>query len=191
MKQKKILTREMLGISEDAFILAVVGARLSCEADDEFFDMLEGVANEEEIIIMMLGYFDRKDEIKQKYPELYEKIIFEGFKDDILAYLGVCNLYVNPIRIGGGTSCVEAMDKGLPVVTTDNGDVAVNAGESFITENYETMQKLIIRYKKDNEFYKKQSELALSRAKELQDTDKAFIELIEEFMEREERYGRK
>lgn len=191
IKQEQLVTRKMLGISKDAFILAVVGARLSYEADNKFFDMLECVAEEEDITIMMLGYFDREDEVKQKYPALSEKIIFEGFKHDILAYLGVCNLYVNPIRTGGGTSCVEAMQKGLPVVTTGNGDVAVNAGEGFITENYETMQKLIVRYKKDNDFYRKQSELALLRAGELQDTEKAFIELIEEFLEREEKYGRK
>lgn len=120
----------------------------------------------------------------EKHPVLEGAIRCEGAVKEVLAYMELCDLYINPIRTGGGISCVEAMIKGVPVVTTGKGDVALNAGEGFVVKDYEEMKKITLRYINDIEFYMKQSEKAKERANELIDTDRVFWEVICEFMER-------
>ena len=103
----------------------------------------------------------------------------------MLSFMEHMDLYINPTRMGGGTSSVEAMDKGVPVVTVRRGDVYTNTGEDFGVENYEEMLKLIERYRTDKEFYQKMSERAKERAAYLQDTDGIFTELLNQVRTRE------
>lgn len=185
VEQCGFVTRTELNIAQNDFVLVLVGGRLSAELTSEFFEILDAINEITPITIVILGEYNKEEELQQQYPNLASQIKNLGFQSDILAYLEICDLYVNPIRTGGGTSCVEAMSKGLPVVTTPYGDVAVNAGDDFITENYDTMKDLIIKYKNDKIFYQNQSELAKKRAEELLDTDGAFKEVLREFCNRE------
>lgn len=87
--------------------------------------------------------------------------------------------------MGGGTSSVEALSKGVPVVTTDYGDVAVNVGEDFIVKDYDDMSKTIIKYIDDEDFYKEKSLKAKKRSEVLLDSDGQFTKLIKEYENRE------
>ncbi|MDR1059864.1 MAG: flavodoxin, partial [Clostridiales bacterium] len=97
---------------------------------------------------------------------------------DMLAVCEVCDLYVNPLRAGGGSSVAEAMFKGLPAVTLAHGDVAVGAGPDFCVESYEAMRAQIARYAADRGFYAEMSQKAKSRAAEIMDTDSALAEIV-------------
>lgn len=185
-EQTEHITREQLGIPQDAFVLAVVGARLDVEVTENFCEMLESVLNEK-IVVAFLGEYNEYYKInKEKYPKLKKYSYYLGFCADILAYLECCDLYVNPIRSGGGTSSVESLYKGVPVVTTEYGDVPTNVGEAFWVKDYEEMKKVIKRYYSDSEFYQKQSEYALQRVKRLLDTDGEFVKIISEMERREQ-----
>jgi hypothetical protein len=185
-EQTEHITRQQLGIPQDAFVLAVVGARLDVEVTNSFCDMLESVLNEK-IVVAFLGEYNEYCKInKEKYPKLKKYSYYLGFCTDILAYLECCDLYVNPIRSGGGTSSVESLYKGVPVVTTEYGDVPTNVGEEFWVKDYEEMKKVIKRYYSDSEFYQKQSEYALQRVKRLLDTDGEFVKIISEMERREQ-----
>lgn len=185
-EQTEHITREQLGIPQDAFVLAVVGARLDVEVTNSFCDMLESVLNEK-IVVAFLDEYNEYCKINQeKYPKLKKYSYYLGFCTDILAYLECCDLYVNPIRSGGGTSSVESLYKGVPVVTTEYGDVPTNVGENFWVKDYEEMKKVIKRYYSDSEFYQKQSEYALQRVKRLLDTDGEFVKIISEMERREQ-----
>jgi hypothetical protein len=72
------------------------------------------------------------------------------------------------------------MFKGVPVVSVNFGDVAVNAGEDFCVKDYAEMQDRIRRYYSDIEFYKAGSELAKKRAERLLDTDGEFVRILNE-----------
>ena len=185
VKQERVFTRQEFGLKDSDFVLLLMGMRLNDEVTDELLQMLEEVRRQTEICVMLVGKFARMQEVVDNYPELAKKMYFMGMQTDVMAYIELCDLYVNPRRTGGGMSCVEAMSKGLPVVTMPNCDVAVNAGEDFYTENYETMVQLIIKYKEDENFYKVQSEKARERAVELTDTDAEFGKVIKEFCRRE------
>lgn len=184
-EQQVTLSREAVGIKPDVFVLVTVGGRLEDELTDEFWEMIEQVFDAENIELILLGQFLREQEVLEKHSILRKRLHVMGAVNEVLAYLELCDLYVNPIRTGGGTSCVEAMFKGLPIVTTEKGDVAVNAGNEFVVNDYEEMRNCILRYKGDAEFYKMQTKKAKKRAELLLDTDSAFKEVIKEFSARE------
>lgn len=182
--QKEQVERRDLGIPENAFVIALVGGRLNNEISKEFLDMLQSVMNPNLYVITMGPNVDTSIMLKD-HPALMENWKDLGFCDDVLARMECCNLYVNPKRKGGGTSGVEAMYKGVPVVTIQYGDVAVNSGEDFCVADYKEMADTIRRYQEDREFYKQQSEKARKRAEVLMDTDKEFIHTIQEMDRRE------
>lgn len=183
-EQKIVLTRSGIGLGE-GFVIAVVGARLEEELTDAFWEMAERVLAEEDAMILLLGNYRQEKTVFRNHPSLKGKVRSEGHVEEVLAYLELCNIYVNPIRTGGGTSCVEAMAKGLPVVTAAEGDVALHAGKAFHVKDYREMQQVILRYMRDQDFYEKQSLLAKERAAMLMDTDRAFWEAVCTFMRRE------
>lgn len=184
MKPKTVtVTRKELGLPEDKFILTVVGYRLETDIDDRFMNMLVK-ALDEEMAVAVIGKFPSYKDYLQKNPKLDGKVYCLGMTSDILAWLQVCDLYVNPYRKGGGTSGVEALYQGIPVITLPYGDVSVNVGEEFWTESYETMVELIQRYKNDTDFYHTMVELAKERVERLLDTTGEFQRIIDEFKKR-------
>lgn len=183
--QKQILTREQIGFGKDEFIIAVVGFRLNTEVTKEFIEMLEPILNEH-VKVAFIGGFKEYAKLEKQYPFLKKYSYPLGFQGDILSVIEHCNLYVNPIRKGGGSSCVEAMSKGLPVVTTKYGDVAANVGERFCVKDYKEMREQITKYYQEPEFYHEMSGKALERASVLQDTDYAFFQILNEMCKRED-----
>ncbi|SFQ24239.1 hypothetical protein SAMN02910358_01219 [Lachnospiraceae bacterium XBB1006] len=176
--QTSHFTREELGVPKDSFVITVIGNRLDFEITPEFLEMLNS-AWEEDFFVLFLGKFEHMQERVERYPKIWQssKLMFTN---DILATLEVCDLYVNPIRRGGGTSSVEALYKGVPVVATQYGDVAINIGDNYCVDNYEEMAWAIKRYHSDSAFYREQSDKGIKRAEMLFDTDTEFVRILEE-----------
>lgn len=181
--QESKISREELGIPQESFVLVTVGGRLYDEVLDEFLEILNSVW-EDDFFILFLGRFEGASQRLERFPKI-KNASKVGMVEDILAVMENCDLYINPIRRGGGTSCVEAMYKGIPVVTTPFGDVATNAGEDFWVKDYEEMKQQIVRYHEDKSFYNAQSEKALKRVERLLDTDGEFVRILEEVDRRE------
>jgi len=68
-------------------------------------------------------YFFRLCQRKFYTSILWENSSFVGYCDDILALMELFDLYVNPNRMGGGFSVIEAFEKGVPGVYLPKGDV--------------------------------------------------------------------
>lgn len=183
-EETEVVSRQDWQIPNDAFVMAVVGGRLDDEVTDEFLAMLESVINDGTFVIFV--GLDKEYEARLiRYPILEKHSRLLGFQKDTLALCGQYDLYVNPHRRGGGTSSVEAMSKGVPVVTTAFGDVSVNAGEAFCVRDYNEMREQILRYRKDREFYRQMSELAKQRTEVLLDSEGEFVRIIHEVEHRE------
>lgn len=183
-QQTQKIERVELGIPENAFLILVVGARLHSEVTDDFLNMLEQIVNEN-MYVGFAGFFNGFETKIAKHPKLAERASYLGFFNDILALMEVGDLYVNPIRKGGGTSCVEAMYMGLPVVTTAYGDVSVNVGEDFWVNDYPEMQKKIMQYYTDQSYYNEMAQKAKKRTELLLDTEGEFIKILQEVRKRE------
>jgi len=63
--------------------------------------------------------------------------------------------------------------------------VAASAGPEFWVESPEEMEKAILRYKEDSDFYQKQAERAIKRSAELFDSVGALQHILDEMEKRE------
>jgi hypothetical protein len=176
-------SREELHIPEDSFVMVMVGGRLTYEITEVFMRFLMRFAPMGAFFVFA-GKMEQYDVFCEKISGLRENSVFLGMVPDIFSVLEHCDLYVNPRRTGGGTSSVEAMCAGVPVVTYNMGDVPTNTGEEFIVRDEEEMAQTIKRYMEDKEFYKQKSEAAKKRAQRMLDTDGAFCDILEEFFRR-------
>lgn len=181
--QRGSVTRKELGLPQNNFIIVIIGVRLDVEIDEPFLHMLANTLDDD-MSIAIIGEFKLCESYIQKMPKLKDKVFYLGHSNDILSWIELCDLYVNPQRKGGGTSSVEALYKGLPVITLPYGDVSVNAGKKFFTESYDTMKELILKYKNDSKFYQTMSSYAKQRAALLLDSEKEFQRIIREFESR-------
>lgn len=182
VKQKR--TKEDIGLEKTDFVIVLVGSRIHDEADDDFWRMINS-CNIDNLRIIILGC-DQEEMMSSldSCSTLKDKVYALGMQDDPLGYMLIADLYVNPIRRGGGTSCVEALSLGIPVITTDYGDVAVNVGEEFIVNSYDDMKNEIEKYSADSSYYKRKSKKAIDRASELLNAEQAFVDTINEFKKR-------
>ena len=170
--------RTQLGLPENQFVVLVVGGRLDDEIDEECIQIFNRLAAKG-ICIAFMGVFNRYTSLI-KENELFQKnTVYLGFQEDVLAVNECCDAYLNPKRIGGGTSCAEALYKGLPVVTLNYGDVGIGAGEDFHVESYEDMYNQVLRYAEDREYYALMSQKAKERAAKLTDSKTEFIRVIQ------------
>ncbi len=177
-------TKEMIGFKNTDFVILLVGSRIKNETDDIFWNMISK-CNVPDLQVMILGINqDEADKCIERFDELQGKVHGLGMMDDPLGYMCAADIYVNPNRRGGGTSCVEAMSLGVPVVSLDYGDVAVNVGKEFLADSYEEMCTEIEKYCVDKVYYKQQSEKAKMRAERLLNAEEDFVNVVNEFVER-------
>jgi glycosyltransferase involved in cell wall biosynthesis len=175
--QQNKFTRSQFNLPENKFLIAVVGARLDEEITDTFIETLLETTNLG-VHIVFIGCFTKYNSYGAKHKKLKDNSTYLGFQDDVLAVLELCDLYVNPKRIGGGSSAAEAMFKGLPVVTLKTGDVAVASGSDFWVNSYDEMKQTIEKYVKDKEFYHQMSKKAKQRAEILLSTHEQMKEIV-------------
>ena len=189
LKQREDHTREEYGLTDDDFVIALVGARLEDELTDEFWEVMSQVTDEKVKYLLLGGYSAASQKrVEDQFPVLCGKICNLGFVNDILSHLTLCNLYINPKRRGGGTSAVESLSIGLPVLCVDYGDVYFNVGDDFAVSAYDEMPEKVQQYRGDEVFYRKQSELARRRAKRLLDSEGEFLKLMSDFEEKAKLY---
>lgn len=183
-EQKNHYSRIDFGLPEDKFLLVVVGTRLHDEVDDEFIVEMMPLLSQNAFFVFA-GKFDNYEMYCDKYSEFAINSSFIGYQDDIMAVNELMDLYVNPKRLGGGYSIIEAFSKGVPGVTLQTGDIAVAAGEAFCVGDYAQMRNVILRYMTDQSFYKEQMQKALQRVQEVTDTAGALQHILSEAANKE------
>lgn len=181
--KKRTYSREEIGLPYDKFCVAIIGARLDSDLNEEFLIFLEQIARDDYLYVLM-GICNDYEKIISNHPKLNGKICNLKFVDDVQGYVEQCDLYLNPPRRGGGFSAVEAMMQGIPVISFAWGDVAVASSEEFWACSYEEVQSLIERYRTDEAFYNIKSSIARNRAVYLQESETMFVETIMEFKRR-------
>ncbi len=186
-EQTHTLSRNDLELPNDKFICMVVGARLDSEVDQEFRQVIIELARNS-IFTVFVGKFDLYPRFVGNEDLLKKNTGYIGFQKDILAVCECCNVYINPKRLGGGTSGAEALFKGVPVVTLNYGDVAIGVGSEFCVDNYDEMRERIVRLSVDREYYEKMRVKAHKRADQLMDSKGEFIRIIKEMESRKDFY---
>lgn len=176
--QNEIYTYKDFNIPENKFIIGIVGGRLESEINEEFLDVLD-YACSQGVFVAFIGGYDIENRKNKKYAHFLQNSINLGYQKDVLGVLDLIDLYLNPKRLGGGTSGLEALYKNKPVISLNYGDVAAVVGKDFFVDDFEEMKKMIIKYKNDEKFYKVMSEKGRIVAKDLMNTKKHFSKLYE------------
>ena len=139
--QKISLSRKEFCIPEDAFVFAVVGMRLDADIKPEFLDMLEGVIQDPRAFVVFAGHFASYHQVLASRESFAGRCEFLGFQDDIMAVYSLCNCYLNPKRIGGGSAIVYALAAGLPSLSCPIGDGYEAVRNLPLLPDYEAMAK--------------------------------------------------
>ena len=137
--------------------------------------------------MVFAGIYEKYEEMLTEYPILSAKSNYIYQCEDVLALMEHCDLYVNPVRLGGGFSVIEAFIKGVPGVYTSYGDVYAAGGKEFAVNNLEEMADQILHYQQDKAFYQEMSEKAKERARLMTSSVDAFMDLDKEICKRVER----
>lgn len=172
------LTRAELKLPEDKFLLAIIGLRLDADVSSAFLASMEQLFADD-IHLVFAGYYEKYEELCKKSSAFKKHTSFIGYQNDVLALMEICDLYVNPPRIGGGYSIAEAFSKGVPGVTLNYGDVAAASGKDFIVNTLEEMNERILRFKNEKEYYQKMSQKSLERCKLLFDGTTSMKQILE------------
>ncbi len=171
--------RSHFQINEDEFVLMIVGNRLIDEITEEYVKVLEHILSvDSKVSILLIGtYPNYMDRFKAQI--FYGRVHAIGYQDQLATVIPLADLYLNPPRVGGGTSALYALKAGVPVITLPDCDVAINVGREFTCINYEEMTQLIIKYKEDQEFYDLQRILGLKLVHSLGDVTSAMEEMLQ------------
>ena len=98
--QTTTLTRAELGLPQDKFLLAVVGLRLDADVTSAFIASMEKIFDQN-IHIVFAGYYEKYQDLCEQDPAFKAHTTFIGYQNDILALMEICDLFVNPPRVGG------------------------------------------------------------------------------------------
>lgn len=164
-KSEKKLNPEEFNIDISKKIGVIVGNRLNEEIDDEFLQTLQYLNRNSELQFIIIGSLN-EDKKAQIYEYLESNTLHINFYENLFDIYMLCDFYLNPKRMGGGTAAAYAMASGLPVYSLKYGDVGklVLAEDCFTT--YSEMRKIEIQIKKRSDNYKK-SQKIINRFEEL------------------------
>lgn len=119
--------RTSLEVSDDVPLLLTV-ARISLHKGHEFLvEAMKGVAAERpDIVLALAGEGDLFESVKQQVLDLglSGSIRFLGFRNDVPDLMKAADLFILPsVMEGLGTSVIDAMFAGTPIVTTEAGGI--------------------------------------------------------------------
>ena len=135
------LTRNALGLAEDAVIWLTVGARLGQEISGAWAQrMIAELKRQPRVVWLLVGGNGELPPALAAAPAAQLRVL--ALRPDIGGILQLSDIYVNPPRMGGGFSVAEAMAAGLPVVSFADSDGGDKVGELALADPEAYMQRL-------------------------------------------------
>jgi len=114
----KIFRRNDFGFLKDDIIVVTVGKRLAFEISTALIDQFCYLLSSDRRIKWLLVGTSEIPYLQSAYPQLLEKSVFLlEYESDLPGLFGMCDIYLNPERIGGGTTIAWAMQQGVAVVS--------------------------------------------------------------------------
>lgn len=160
------VSRDDLDVDGDAFVFAVVGARLDQDVQPDFVAVMKRLLETPRAVILMMGAYAGFDGLIKANPELQGRVRFLGFRNDVVSVLAACDACLNPDRAGGGRSGAYAQMAGLPVLSLKRGDVASTIGPERCFDTYDEMLAEADRLMTDSSHHERRRDDARSRAAE-------------------------
>jgi len=147
-KTVNLLSRDELKVEPHDKIGVIVGNRLEADIDDEFIKFLTLLIDTKFISIIIVG--ELSAEKKQRLSEIGgESISFIKFQPNLVDLFGAVDFFLNPKRLGGGTTAAHALSAGLLVFSLRFGDVSNISLVEHTFDDYDQMLNIINILKDD------------------------------------------
>jgi glycosyltransferase involved in cell wall biosynthesis len=160
-ERSKTLSRSDYRIPKEAYVIAIVGNRLDDEITCGFISDLNRLLERvPEAFLVFAGEWQSHQRLTSENSGFRERTLSLGYQRDLLALYEICDCYLNPPRVGGGTSAAWALAMGLPVYTQAHGDVGAITGEAFPCASIEAMAADLRRSIRDPKYRESQKTLA-------------------------------
>lgn len=177
-KEKKI-RRADFNISDEVYIIVVVGNRLNEEIDDKFIRKLEKILLRNSLLhVVFIGDFSNYSALIDTNTILKRQSTSLGFQENIQSIYSICNFYMNPRRQGGATSAAEAMLEGLPIISEPYGDVYNQLWLETSFDNTEDVISYIQHCITDETYYSSEKEKIRKHGEKFFNTRQLLISLI-------------
>lgn len=162
-------------VDDKVLKFVVVGYRLEDEIRGEFMQTLLTIKQHyPQASFVLIGPTAIAD-----YPAaLAQCTLFTGRISNAIDLIADCHFMLNPKRQGGGTSAVEALSLGIPVLTQAFGDVYQYIGDPFVFETDADRLAFIQQYLTDAEFAAAYQDICLETAAQATDTAAIVQELL-------------
>lgn len=136
-------------VTDKVLKFAIVGYRLEHEMRQDFIETLLAIKHRfPQSAFVIIG----PDAVEEFPAELQSCSYFSGRVSNAIDLIANCHFMLNPKRQGGGTSAIEALSLGIPVLTEAYGDVYQYIGDDFVFSSDEERLDFIQRYLVDEEF---------------------------------------
>ncbi|MCL2633254.1 MAG: hypothetical protein FWD34_01935 [Oscillospiraceae bacterium] len=132
-------SRKDYGLNKDDIVVITVGKVLNYEMSKELTEQMCGLLRSNTKIKWFVVGCKNLNHIDKRHIDLIgESIIFISHEKDLPGLYGICDIYLNPSRVGGGTSVAWAMQHGLAIaspVTAADGTLYVGKDNSLPIES--------------------------------------------------------
>jgi len=170
--------RASLGLEADDVVFAVVGNRLRDEIDEAFRDVVRAVLDaSDRAVVAVVG--DGSDAgLGSAVPVAHRnRVRGVPYQPDLRAFLGACDVFLDPFRRGGGTSGYLAMLEGLAVLSLGDGDLRNYLGATLVAGSLERYRADAVALAREPGRRRARAEAVAERAREIPLLEDAFDEL--------------
>ena len=137
-KPIKIHKREEYGFEDDDIVVITVGNRLQRDISKSLAAQMSLLLASKKNLKWLIVGCAEIDYISKHHENLVGKsIIFIRYETDLPGLYKVCDVYLNPERVGGGATTAWAIQQGLAIVspsTAVDGTTIIGKGNSQPTE---------------------------------------------------------
>lgn len=154
-------SRKQYHFDKSDFIMVTVGSGLHYQIDGELIENICGLLNKKERIKWLLvGDQIESNNCLFNFFVNQKRIILWGYEENLENLYQICDLYLNPNRIGGGVSIRLAMKQGLPIAMTDFPSDACSRmnPDHIVHGGYDKLMEYIVQLCDDPVLYKKISQ---------------------------------
>ena len=138
--ERGLVSRAALGLPQDALALVSVGFRLRSEIRGAWAARMEAfLETHPQALWLLMG---SGPHLPAALANRHKRIHALPPRRDVRAICRACDIYVNPPRIGGGFSVLEAMADGLPVLSLVRSDGGAKTGEHALEDEDAYFAKL-------------------------------------------------